>query len=769
MKRPRLALVLAALGLSAGAVGLESASRPAAVPTFDSVRAEYRSSEATLLDRRGRPLQALRMDYQARRLDWTPLEQVSDWLRGAVLTAEDRRFEAHPGVDGLAILGAVRDRVRGQSRRGASTIEMQLAAQLDPSLRSRERRRGPVQKLRQMRAALALSRTWSKAQVLGAYLNLVSFRGETQGIAAASRALFDKAPPDLGPDESWVLAALLPSPGAGVEAVARRACALAHASDETALAVLLRHSREGGNPGVDHAPERRSTGAVWIPASAGMTGLHPKPVASPREDGRSADCVALRMLVNEALAGRHAANRAATGPAPHLARRLLRTSGERIASTLDAGIQATAQAALDDQLRRLVGEQVRDAAAVVVDNASGEVLAYVGSAGLRSRAAQVDGARALRQAGSTLKPFLYGLAIERGWITAASLLDDAPVALEAGPGLYLPQNYEHDYKGLVSVRSALAGSLNIPAVRALLITGIEPFRERLRALGYTGGLTESGEYYGYSLALGSAGVSLLEQVNAYRTLANGGHWSPLRLRMDEPAAASSRTVLSPEAAWIISDVLSDRGARALTFDFDGPLSTPYWSAVKTGTSKNLRDNWCIGYTQRHTVGVWVGNFEGDPMRAVSGITGAAPAWRAIMDALAADTDDTPPAAPAGLVRHRVRFAAGSEPAREEWFIAGTETARISAAPPTALRPRLASPAAGSLIALDPDIPLDRQHVLLRAEPASAELRLRLNDRELGSAAQPQLWTPLPGEHQLVLVDSSGRALDEVRFTVRGPR
>ena len=772
MTRSRIVLAGLALALASGAVSLESATRPAAIPAFDAVRADYRSSEATLLDRHGRPLQTLRMDYQARRLDWVPLEDISDFLRSAVIVAEDRRFDAHPGVDALAILGALRDRARGQSRRGASTLEMQLAAQLDPTLRSRERRRGLLQKLQQMRAALALSGDWSKAQVLEAYLNLVSFRGETQGIAAASRALFDQAPVDLGPDEIWTLVALLPAPGAGAEAVARRACAIAMAGDGSAPynplpSDLRRHSRESGNPVAARRPGHGSFSGDWIPASAGMTDAGKEVVASTSEE--SADCGALRLLASQALAKPGLAPRLTADAAPHLARRLLRAPGERIASTLDPGIQALAARALDDQLRALVAQEVRDAAAVVVDNASGEVLAYVGSAGSSTRAGQVDGARALRQAGSTLKPFLYGLAIERNWITAASLLDDAPVALEAGPGLYLPQNYEHDYKGLVSVRNALAGSLNIPAVRTLLITGIEPFRERLRALGFTEGLTESGEYYGYSLALGSAEVSLLEQVNAYRSLANGGLWSPLRLRMDEPATPSSRSVLSPAAAWIVSDVLSDRAARALTFDFDGPLSTPYWSAVKTGTSKNLRDNWCIGYTQRHTVGVWVGNFEGDPMRAVSGITGSAPAWREIMDALEAGNESQAPSPPAGMVRSRVQFAAGGEPARDEWFIAGTETAQMQTAPPTAARPRLASPAAGSLIALDPDIPLDRQHVLLRAEPASAELRLRLNDRELGNAAQPQLWTPLPGEHQLVLLDASGRALDQVNFSVRAPR
>lgn len=705
-----IAGALVAISALLAAAWLQDLTRPRPPPSADEVRANYRSSEAQLLDRHGELLQTQRMDLSGRRLQWTPLEHVSPALKDAVIAAEDHRFYRHGGVDLRAVLGAVRDRLRGRVRRGASTITMQLAAQLDPALSSRKTRRGALQKLRQMRAAVAIENRWSKPQILEAYLNLVGFRGESQGIAAASAALFGRNPDGLTAAQAWTLAALLPAPGAPAREVARRSCALARLTGEA--------------------------------------------------------CDAQRRVTLDALAQPATAMRG-TELAPHLARRLLREPGERVNSTLDARTQRFALQALRAQLASLTGERVRDGAAVVVDNASGDVLAYVGSAGPASRAAQVDGARALRQAGSTLKPFLYALAIENRWLTAASLLDDAPVALEAGPGLYLPQNYEHDYKGLVSVRSALAGSLNIPAVRTLLLTGVERFRERLHQLGYVAGLTESGEYYGYSLALGSAEVSLLEQVNAYRTLANAGQWSPLRLQ-PEATPPLMRAVMSPQAAWIVSDILTDRGARAISFDLEGPLSTPYRAWVKTGTSKNLRDNWCIGGTERYTVGVWVGNFEGDAMRTVSGITGAAPAWRDILDEL--QRSDAPAAAPPpGLVHQALRYAGGIEPPREEWFVAGTETALIAPAAATAARAHLVSPAQGSLIALDPDIPLDLQHVTLRAEPASAALQLRLDGRVLGTAAQARLWTPLPGEHRLSLVDAAGHTLDELGFSVRAPR
>ena len=294
-------------------------------------------------------------------------------------------------------------------------------------------------------------------------------------------------------------------------------------------------------------------------------------------------------------------------------------------------IQRVATVALRRQLQELGGTRARDGAVVVLDNASGDVLAYVGGIGGASTAPAVDAAGAYRQAGSTLKPFLYAQAIERGYLTPASILDDSPVQLDTASGLYVPQNYDRAFKGPVSARVALAGSLNVPAVRTLLLVGVDPFRDRLWDTGYRG-MTEDGQYYGFSLALGSAEVTLLEQAAAYRSLALGGRWSPPRLTVDAPRIAPRR-VTTPQAAWLVSDMIADAGARAGTFGLDSALRLPFWAAVKTGTSKAMRDNWCVGFSDRYTVAVWIGNMEGDPMRAVSGTSGAAPVWRDVMLAL----------------------------------------------------------------------------------------------------------------------------------------
>ena len=400
---------------------------------------------------------------------------------------------------------------------------------------------------------------------------------------------------------------------------------------------------------------------------------------------------------------------------------------------------------------------------VVLDNASGEVLAYVGGVGGASTAPAVDGANSYRQAGSTLKPFLYAQAIERGYLTPASILDDSPVQLDTASGLYVPQNYDRGFKGLVSARTALAGSLNVPAVRTLLLVGTDPFRDRLWDLGYRG-LTEDGQYYGFSLALGSAEVTLVEQANAYRALANGGRWSPVRLTADE-APGEARQIVRPAAAWIVSDMIADANARAVTFGLDSSLRLPFWAAAKTGTSKAMRDNWCIGFTRRYTVAVWVGNLEGDPMRAVSGTSGAAPVWRDVMLALE-QPGDGPPPRPAGVEQRHVTFANQLEQPRAEYFLAGTGQTIVAAAPEAARRPRITNPVSGSVYALDPDIPVDRQRTAVLVSGAAATLRLVLDRQDIGPAtAQPQILAP-PGTHRLSLVDLDGHPVDQVLFTVR---
>ncbi|SFB28503.1 penicillin-binding protein 1C [Collimonas sp. OK607] len=713
------------LALSAGPVH--------ALQSFVDVQHEFRSSEASLYDRKGQLLQQIRLNPNERRLSWIALEDVSPALRNALVASEDRRFYQHSGVDWNAVAAAAWGNLWNTRTRGASTITMQLAGLLDDDLRRRNAPRSIPQKMSQVMVAQQLERNWRKDQILEAYLNLVSFRGELVGIHALSRVLFGKHPSGLSQREAAIAVALIRGPNAKPARVAERACRILqeqHAAQEckgledfTLLALV----RTGSNS------------EVIVTTNAPQL-------------------------------------------APHLARKLLRGPGQTVRSTLDAGVQHFANDALRRQLASLVERNIEDGAVVVLDNASGDVLAWVGSSGSFSNAADVDGVVALRQAGSTLKPFLYELAIEKKWMTAASILNDAAINLPTASGLYIPQNYDKQFKGLVSLRTALASSLNIPAVRTLVTVTPTTFFERLQKLGFQ--LRESGDYYGYSLALGSADVSLLALSNAYRTLANQGSYSGVRTTLAEPAVKMNK-VMEPGAAFIIGDILSDRSARSRTFGLENALSTRIWTAVKTGTSKDMRDNWAVGYSDRYTVGVWVGNASGLPMWDVSGVTGAAPIWQEVMQYLHSRDQlrQQIPQKPAGVVRQEIRYTDKIEAPRQEYFLAGTEQSLITTAKSDDIAVAIRYPTPGMLVALDPDIPPQRQRIRFAADGLSigwwrldgkllapAAVKAGRKTSYQAAAADPQLaldWMPWPGRHVLELLDHKMAVVDQVRFEVRG--
>ncbi len=677
----------------------------AAVPSFEEAKRLHVPSEALLLDRHGEVIHELRVDPRVRRLPWVALDQISPALVDAVVRAEDKRFFEHAGVDWRALGDAALDTVVRGTPRGASTLSMQVAAMLEPQLKAAGTRRTVAQKWDQIGAARELEKNWTKRQILEGYLNLSTFRGELSGVGAAARGLFAKDPSGLDEREAAILAALLRGPNAKPETVARRACLVAAA---------------------------KSCDIFEQMAAAHLT-------AAPRIEAR----VAL---------------------APQLARELLSRDARQVQTTLDGRLQAFTLETLQRQLTQLAGRGVRDAAALVLDNATGEVLAYAGNTGAGSSAPFVDGVKAPRQAGSTLKPFLYALAIEEQMVTAASLLDDSPANLVTPSGLYVPQNYDREFRGPVSVRTSLSGSLNVPAVRTLMLVGTERFADRLRELGFEG-VVESGDYYGFSLALGSADVTLWQLANAYRTLANGGYASRPRVLPAPPGRP--QPILDAGVAYIVADILADRVARSVTFGLDNPLATRFWTAVKTGTSKDMRDNWCVGFSRRHTVAVWVGNFDGAPMRDVSGISGAAPAWLDLMNALhRGESRLQPPPRPPDVVVQPVRFVPAIEAEREELFLRGTEVSEVVVKPALPAAARIVYPGEGTIIALDPDIPAAAQRVRFEASVATATLGWRLDGEPLPPAADA-LWKPKPGRHRLALVDPEGQELDQVQFEVRG--
>jgi penicillin-binding protein 1C len=690
---------------------LLSASFAHALPSFEDVKRSYTRSDAVLLDRHGKPIQEIRVDAKGRRLEWVSIKDISPAMIRAVLESEDRRFYEHSGVDWKAAGAAALGNIFSRTQRGASTITMQLASMLEKGLKPKAKKRSPAQKWDQMQAALELEKSWKKNDILEAYLNLVFFRGELQGIAGASSGLFNKKPSGLDWQESAVLSSLIRSPNAPLGAVVARARVLCGAA-----------------------------GAEW-------------------------KCGDVADLVLRTVSGPYAVRRD-IDLAPHAARLLLKTGMQSAESTLDGDLQRFARETLGHHLSAVRAQNVRDGAVLVIENRSGEVLAYVANSGDTSSARHMDGIVARRQAGSTLKPFLYGLAFEQRVLTPASVLFDSPLDVPTVFGLYRPENYDNEFKGPVTARTALASSLNVPAVRTLQLAGTAAFLHRLRDLGFT--RLEADEHYGYSAALGSVDVTLYELVNAYRALANNGLWSETKM-VRTKEKPRKRRALSAEVAFIVSDILSDREARSATFSLENPLATRFWTAVKTGTSKDMRDNWCIGYSQKYTVGVWVGNFSGEPMWNVSGVTGAAPVWREVMGYLHAKDAGSPPEPPVGVTVHVVS-AQDAGPLKKEFFLKGTEPvpgqshAYESAATQS---PRIIYPADGEIIALDPDIPEDLQRVFFESSPPGGSLRWSLNNSDIGAASEIVAWKPEPGSYTISLIGAKGDKVDSVHFAVRG--
>ena len=742
-----------------------------AIGSFEQEKRAFNSSETLLLDRHGEVIHRLRTDATVRRGQWVALADMSPALRTAMVLSEDKRFYEHSGVDWRAVSAAAWGNVFNQRTRGASTLSMQLASLAGDGPRKNNERRNLVDKTGQAISATWLEQRWRKDQIIEAYLNLVPFRGEMQGIDALSRTLFGKAAHGLDEREAAIAAALVRAPNASAKAVALRACGV----------LKIMQSAEAGN-----------CDAVQAYTEAVL----PRKAFAP-SDGMAPHTA--RQLIQKNSAIHTAASNTAANSA--------------VRSTLDAKLQRFATQSLQQQLQELQGRNVEDGAVVVIDNASGEVLAYVGSSGELGDAREVDAAAALRQSGSTLKPFLYAQAIAEKRLTAASLIEDASTHIPTASGLYIPQNYDRSFKGWVSVRTALGASLNVPAVRALVMVSPDAFARQLRALGLP--LKNEGDYYGYSLALGSADVSLLSLTNAYRALANGGRCSTTTFKPSVQMVL--KDCLDAKATFIVSDILRDPLARARTFGTDSVLATRINAAVKTGTSKDMRDNWAIGFSSRYTVGVWVGNASGASMWDVSGTSGAAPVWAAVMQYLhprgdnrgdnrgnnpaalpasppsniqkASLTANTPYAAtpPPGVVRTATRYAQSQEAPRDEWFIAGTEQPVVSQDTinsiaaragntasnskkytkntlPNDVAARIVQPAPGSIIALDPDIPPLRQRLNLQAEGTGVRW---LIDGKMFAQGNSASWMPWPGKHLITLADAQGKSLDEVRIEVRG--
>ena len=662
-----------------------------------------------ITDRYGAPLRAYHGGSGAVSLP-VNLDQVSPWLVLVTVAAEDKRFFLHPGVDFRSVARAAwQNSKEGRAVSGASTITQQLARALEP------RPRTIFGKLSEMFSALRLEAGHSKEEILEGYFNGVSYGPLLTGAEAASQDYFGLPAKDLSLAQAALLAGLPKSP---VNYYPRKNPKAAFARQRLILRRLL------------------DLGLV--------------------------DEESCRLALAEKVSIRE---REKYFEAPQFCDYVLkRSAAGKIKTTLDLRAQRAAAAALKDRLAALgSSHHITNGAALVIDNATGGIIAWAGSNDFfdAANSGQVDGVTALRQPGSALKPFLYALAMAKG-SRPSDLIEDAPIYAAGG---HAPLNYDKTYHGFVRLREALACSYNVPAVRLVVKTGLAAFLAKLKDLGFDS-LYKPAEFYGEGLALGNGEVTLLELVNAYAALARGGVWLPARFELESPAAPARRAIGRSEA-YLITNILSDNSARAPAFGLNSAFNLPFDFAAKTGTTKDYRDNWAVGYTPEWTAGVWVGNFDGSSMRRVSGISGAAPALKEIALAMEKLYGSTSFKRPPGIRTVKVCPDSGLPPSSfcpssmDEVFSAGNlppgQCAQHSPAAESAARPSPAKlsvkfPSDGDIFRLDPQTPRAAQALFLKSAGAEGEITWTLDGKELAERGEKVPWPLEPGSHSVFFTE-----------------
>lgn len=555
---------------------------------------------------------------RAKHRDLTPLDQISDHVEHALVAAEDKNFYEHSGFSVGSMLGALYvNFVSGGNGFGGSTLTQQLAKN---TLLSADK--NYLRKFQELSIAIAIERTYSKDEILDMYLNSVFFGENAFGIEDAAQTYFGKKAADLDLAESAMLIGVLPAPSA--------------------------YSPISGNP--DYAKERQTTVLTRMVNNHYIT----------EAEKQNALAVPLTYQPAKTLAD--------SSPAPHFAQMVLQElydkygeekvtrSGYQVQTTLDLNLQNQMKTNISNHMNYIQRNRGSNAGGIAIDPTTGEIRALVGSADWNNEVfGKVNMALAPRQPGSSFKPIYYSDALATGTITPATVFRDEPIDIDG----YKPQNANRTYSGDISVRNALSRSLNIPSVKVMQKMGVSTAVEAAKRMGITT-INKDSSNYGLSLALGTAEVPLIEMTNAYAGFANAGQQyettaiKEIESKFSEKvyiAREKSKSIISPEGAYLISSILSDNAARAPIFGSSLTVAGKT-AAVKTGTTDESRDAWTIGYTPQMAIGVWVGN--NDNTKMLNGGSGmAGPIWVSTMKNALANVSNTPFAVPSGVVQRQV--------------------------------------------------------------------------------------------------------------------
>ncbi|HPZ08820.1 MAG TPA: penicillin-binding protein 1C [Candidatus Eremiobacteraeota bacterium] len=597
-----------------------------------------------ILDRDGNLLREI-LSSSSSSSCWAEIKNISPPMIDATVAGEDKRFYNHFGVDFIALLRAFFQNIReGHIVSGGSTITQQLAG-----LAYNIPRRNLYYKVLEAIYAVKLDYKYKKEEILEFYLNRAPYGNQVYGIEAASILYFGKPSSQLSIAESAFLASIPRSPN-----------------------LYDPYSNFEETKKEQHLILKRMYGTGRISDSQYKKALEEPLLVIPLEESFLA---------------------------PHFCdfiQKELELKGikglSQIKTTLDLHLQREVEKILKTTISRLKDKGVTNGSALIVDNKTGDILVMVGSVDFWDKEGQVNACNALRQPGSTLKPFTYGIALEHGF-TASDLIPDLETRISTRKGIYIPRNYDNKFHGPVRLRTALACSYNIPAIEMVEKIGVDTLLDRLHKAGFSS-LKKDTDYYGVGLTLGNGEITLLELVRAYRLFPLSGEVKDLNFIRDLrdekynkiyfPSEKIDKRVFSPEVSFIITDILSDNKARIPAFGESNFLSFPFPCAAKTGTSRNFRDNWTVGYTPKYTVGVWIGNFNSDPMEEVSGITGTGPLFRDIIYLLLKEKKDMGGnfEVPKDIIALSVCTCSGEKPQSlcpnkiREYFLPGTAPEKI---------------------------------------------------------------------------------------------
>lgn len=575
------------------------------------------------------------------------LSEIPSFLKQATIAIEDKQFYRHAGFSVTGTLRALFRTTSGKQVEGGSTITQQLVktALLSPERTLRR-------KVRELVLSMAVEILYSKDQILEMYLNRVSYGGETYGVEEAAQVYFGKPVKQLSLSEASLLAGLPASPTTYSPFGSKPELAKNRQKE------VLRRMVEDGYISWDKAQEASSEELHFIPQTIDIKAPH------------------FVMYVRELLAEKYGAG-------------VVEQGGLDVTTSLDLSVQEQAEKIVKEETAKIAYLHVGNGAALVTNPNTGEILAMVGSRDYFDIKADgnVNVTRALRQPGSSIKPVNYALAFMNNF-TPGSLIDDSPITYNVvGQPKYSPVNYDGKFHGKISLRTALASSYNIPAVKLLAANGLDKFIDLGQKMGIS--TWNDPSRFGLSLTLGGGEVTMLDMAKVFGVFANMGlrtDLQPILLVRDSKGrilekleSIKSERIMDAKIAYLVSDILSDNSARAPAFGYGSDLFIPgHMVAVKTGTTNNLKDNWTIGYTPNRVVAVWVGNNDGSSMSYVaSGVTGASPIWRKIMNSI---LDKQPPTIftpPSDLIKVNIciitgELACAGCPTKTEFFIPGTQ-------------------------------------------------------------------------------------------------